>query len=329
QLYFEGYAGAGADQWGDEWGMVTERQTDRGLYGVGDLHQWVQAVRTQLKDILGQGAWQRKTYNSLAQTGPATASPPAPSPICATSHKWVNIKGTEVARYTEMGRFAQIEKHCDDFNYHSTLWGSAVTTGPYYTNIVTGSGAIEADGGLARLKTTGTGGDDALLKGESIWQFREAGPTNLRMVGFYAKVQIYTTAGTFKMQIGLEGTSEQIYWEVDTSVDAFWHLKANDGLGGTLDWNSNVTASSATDTHLEFAIDPDYGSNVGIIIATCNVGAVSTSNWPGSTLPGAGATFLVPMHQYAFASSITTGWKHLKIYYWEAWQEALNAGLDT
>jgi hypothetical protein len=62
-LFFEGSAHA-TDDYAFEWGDgIGDRDSDRGAYGIGDIHMVLQAVRRQLADIIGdpQGAheWQK------------------------------------------------------------------------------------------------------------------------------------------------------------------------------------------------------------------------------------------------------------------------------
>jgi len=66
-MFFEGDEdGAFADAWGDG---VNERNSDRGQYGIGDLYTWVQAVRRQIKDIIGSGAWVDGPATDLVAVG--------------------------------------------------------------------------------------------------------------------------------------------------------------------------------------------------------------------------------------------------------------------
>ena len=332
QLYFEGYAGAGADQWAHEWGDgANDRSTSRGLYGIADMHEWVQAVRRQLADLIGQSAWYKNTSeNTVRSVAPAVSSPPSPNPIWDRAFTWYNQRGAEVMRYTKMGRLARISRHEDDFNYHASYWGSALDTDPHYGTLVTGTGTVSAANG--KLKLRGTSTDTAFIIGEPIFQFRDAGPTNLHMAGMYVLLPSYSSlSGDLKIQIGwTEGVNFRIWWEHDSSVDSNWHLKGDDGAGGTFDFDTSLVAGTATVTHLEFAVDPFSGSNVGVVMGTCDKGGVNSSNWPGTTLPGAGATFLsAPYSMFANLVSISGGWKTIYIDYWEAWQEIMHAGLNT
>jgi hypothetical protein len=56
-FYFEGDATTGAGQYAHEWGDgATDRNADRILYGVQDLHKWTHLVRRQLSDIYDPAA---------------------------------------------------------------------------------------------------------------------------------------------------------------------------------------------------------------------------------------------------------------------------------
>lgn len=63
-LYFEGDANAAsyASEWGDG---ANDRDTDRATYGIKDSHLWNQAVRRQLRDIIGDGGWYKSIPRSL------------------------------------------------------------------------------------------------------------------------------------------------------------------------------------------------------------------------------------------------------------------------
>lgn len=65
-LFFEGDEGAATpfeNAWGDG---ADDRSDDRGQHGVKDLHTWVQAVRRQLQDIIGEGGWYKAVPVDLA-----------------------------------------------------------------------------------------------------------------------------------------------------------------------------------------------------------------------------------------------------------------------
>lgn len=59
------FEGSTPDAYADEWGSATDRNADRTLYGIGDFHRFVQALRMQLKGILG-AAWYTAAARSLA-----------------------------------------------------------------------------------------------------------------------------------------------------------------------------------------------------------------------------------------------------------------------
>jgi len=53
-FFFEGDGSSAVSQWGHEWGDgANDRNVDRALYGVGDLHRFSMLVRRQLADIIG------------------------------------------------------------------------------------------------------------------------------------------------------------------------------------------------------------------------------------------------------------------------------------
>ena len=58
-LFFEGSAASADGPFGVEWGDgALDRDSDRASNGIGDFHQWVQAIRRQLTDmLLNTGAW--------------------------------------------------------------------------------------------------------------------------------------------------------------------------------------------------------------------------------------------------------------------------------
>ena len=66
--YFEGDANGAAftQEWGDG---ANDRNADRVLYGVKDLHQWSQALRRQLTDIVGTNWWEAPETSLKAAAG--------------------------------------------------------------------------------------------------------------------------------------------------------------------------------------------------------------------------------------------------------------------
>ncbi|MAD95941.1 MAG: hypothetical protein CMB99_01305, partial [Flavobacteriaceae bacterium] len=65
-MFFEGHETGGfASVWGDG---GNDRNTDRGQYGARDLYTWVQAVRRQLRDVIGESQWYAVPNTDLALT---------------------------------------------------------------------------------------------------------------------------------------------------------------------------------------------------------------------------------------------------------------------
>lgn len=68
-MYFEGDAASTPTAFASEWGSgANDRNADRALYGVKDEHMWAQAVRSQLKSIVGP-SWYGVPKISLKTAG--------------------------------------------------------------------------------------------------------------------------------------------------------------------------------------------------------------------------------------------------------------------
>jgi hypothetical protein len=104
--FFEGSAHT-TDDYGFEWGDgANDRNSDRASYGINDLHMWVQAVRRQLADIIGDPAgaheWQKQPACELKSLNLEHYSE-SESATYAGAHKQVRVGNTATGFWVFVG----------------------------------------------------------------------------------------------------------------------------------------------------------------------------------------------------------------------------------
>jgi hypothetical protein len=68
-FFFEGSASAFDGPYNTEWGDgANDRDTNRDTYGIKDVHQFVQAFRRQMDDVIGASGWYKAAPTSLTTT---------------------------------------------------------------------------------------------------------------------------------------------------------------------------------------------------------------------------------------------------------------------
>ena len=161
---------------------------------------------------------------------------------------------------------------------------------------------------------------------------RSAGPIQNGMIGFYAHLnQLNNAAMLIKVGFTDNSGNWRLWFELDTDVDNWWRVKADDGAGGTSSTATAIASQALEETHLEMAIDPTNNSNVGIIMPTIEVAGVKEGlGWPGIVLPGGGATFIGSFKLACLCQSRSNLSKVYDIDFWEAWSdELIHAGASS
>jgi hypothetical protein len=284
----------------------------------------------------------------IVSVEPIVADPPSIVPASQRQARLTNKRAQEIFRYEPHGRWATVNRFCDDFNYHPNIWTRTTpATLIYYTSteVTTGSATPRitiADptvtghwnpGGRAIIECDDGVNDLERLEGAEMWQIRESGPTNLSALFLFAKIQIHENLTDVSVRLGFAtlANARRFWFEFNTtnSPAANWWFKTDDGAAGTVSQNLGFAAALDTDILMYMALDPFANSGTGSVHGYLEQGA-SKSTYTGSTMPGSGATHLDRMMVFAEVQTLAAAdVMVMTIDYWEIWNEVLLSGASS
>jgi len=267
-FFFEGSV---PDSYAQEWGTALDRSTTRTQFGVETMHEWIQAVRRQLADILG-GNWFDEAGISLAALDDEHKTTGEHNEINAESIKCKDTTSSQlfyadnwIAKFTELnrdtpvhavetcGRIAHPHRFYDDFAYNADKWTSYNTGLPEpYTSGAGGTGPGDVDagsksdyshGGIALFSLSAAPDDFAVLSGPLILApDPDCSSPSLKWRFFARLGHSADSENTKRFSIGIYAGSS--YWafyfdyDVVGNGNSNWWIKAYQGglAGGPNTW---------------------------------------------------------------------------------------------
>jgi hypothetical protein len=282
-MFFEGRA---ADSYADLWGDgAFERTGNRALVGIHDFHTFTQAMRRQLKEIIG-AAWYTvpaRTLTAMAAEHNADGThanvtaetllvrPPMsavhPLPLLVDGRK-NDLAFSAMAMYDPLAHvplaingYGLLQtSHCydEDFHYRTDAWTSYSTCPPSLMGVVSGGGSgghlrqaqnVAANyGGAAELTTNNQTYAATELVGPNCWRI-DANNTLLR---FRARYRMSSIANV-SHKLWLTATGWQIGFYFNAAMNANWRFTVGDGVH-IFDYDTGVAAVAGSFVELSFAI---------------------------------------------------------------------------